>query len=176
MKDLTLLEESAVCFHVMGKCNDRTLLFKIACGEERFNRLKEKSKIVTVNRWFNSVKIQDAIRFYKTIQERQNEEFKKNILLSLETEQKETEPTKPDESSINFLNLDQFLKYANEQANNITDDKEKRAWVEMIGKYMNFKESDEGETEQIKAYLPLQCYSCELKKRCERCKFEVCPV
>ena len=69
---------------------------------------------------------------------------------------------------INFLNLDEFLKYANNQANNIQDEKEKRAWVEMIGKYMNFKESDEQE-QQIKAYLPVVCSDCEIYKRCSDC-------
>lgn len=176
LKDLTPAQQAAIYLHVVGGFNDWPELFQIAEGKERYNKLTDKSKRQTVSKFKLSDAINEGIqelRYILSLKEKQLREDEKKIL---ETESRTTEEGDPINEKTNFLNLDEFLQYANQQANKITDEKEKRAWVEMIGKYMNFKESEEGETEQIKAYLPLQCYSCELYKRCKACKFDVCPV
>jgi hypothetical protein len=176
MESLTDLELAAICYHVETGCKNNFVLFKIAEGEIRYNKLSEKSLKTTVSNWFKSHKIQEGIKQYKLIQEQRQKEIIDKYISSLdpETEKPQKKTTNPED--VNFLNLDEFLRYANEQANNIKDEKEKRAWVEMIGKYMNFKESETDETEQIKAYLPVNCQDCELYKRCKGCKFDICPV
>ena len=178
MKHFTDTEKAAIFYYIYGGCTDKTIIFKIVEGEQRYNNLKDSSKNVTVSRWFNSAKIQDLIRITQNEKDLQDNENRLKWVESIQIE--ETKPTKPEqpqtaENNTNFLNLDEFLKYANSQANTIQDEKERRAWVEMIGKYMNFKESDEQE-QQIKAYLPMICQDCELYKRCKGCKFDVCPV
>lgn len=162
--------QAAIYLHVYGNCNDWKQLYIIAVGFERFNKLSDNSKIQYVSKWKNSELVLfciDELKKRKYLDE-QNQ-IKKAI------QDSETETTKSKDIT-NFLSLDEFLQYANEQANSITDEKERRAWVEMIGKYMNFKGSDEGETEQIKAYLPVQCYNCAIYNRCKSCEFEACPV
>ena len=76
----------------------------------------------------------------------------------------------------NFLNLDEFLTYANKQANTIQDEKERRNWVELIGKYMNFKEKDEEATETKKYYIMKTCENCEIYQRCKDCNINNCPA
>ena len=176
MEKLTDLDRAAVVFHVYGGCNDKKLLFTIAEGETRVKRLKDSSLNVTALNWFKSHKIQSAINYYKNVQKMEQDEIIKKAFAEREKESvnKEVDLTLKDET--NFLNLDEFLQYANIQANKIKDEKEKRAWVEMIGKYMNFKETEEGETDIMRFYTPVFCDVCELKKRCSACKFEVCPI
>ena len=176
LKDLTPAQQAAIYLHVVGGFNDWSELFQIAEGAERYNKLTDKSKRQTVSKFKLSDAINEGIqdlRYILNLKEKQIREDERKIL---ETEARTTEEGNPINEKTNFLNLDEFLQYANQQANKIADEKEKRAWVEMSGKYMNFKESEEGETEQIKAYLPIQCYSCDLRKRCEACKFDICPV
>lgn len=176
MDKLNIYEQAAICFHILGECEDRTALFKIANGAERYDNLTDKSKTVTVSRWYNSVKIQDGIKNFQAIQDRKTNEIKTEILKALETETTKNESSGEINGDINFLDPGQFLQFANQQANQIKDEKERRAYLEMIAKLMNYKDKEGEETEQIRAYLPLQCYSCELKKRCEACKFAVCAV
>lgn len=179
MKDLNETQKAALLYYVFTGETDRHIIYRIAEGYEKYNRLTDKSKNTAVSRWFNSPLIKDGINEITYLIEKRFDEIRQKAILkaqSVETETPKREQPKvqPNEDT-NFLNLDEFLKYANSQANTIQDEKERRAWVEMIGKYMNFKESDEQE-QQIKAYLPMICQDCELYKRCKGCKFDVCPV
>ena len=165
---------AALYLYVFGGCDNWTDLYKITQNPERLNKLTDGTLINYVSKWKNSYEIKQAIKELEQIKKAQTLE----VIRKYQDEQtKEEKPNETEKRDItNFLSLDEFLKYANEQANSIQDEKERRAWVEMIGKYMNFKGSDEGETEQIKSYLPLQCYSCELYNRCKGCTLETCPV
>jgi hypothetical protein len=174
-KELTTREQAAIVLHVVEDFNDWHELFKIAEGDERYNKMNYNSQKTTVAKWKNSDRIQNAIRDYKYKVRIQEEEKKKKYIEDWQREA--TEGTKPGTTSqdINFLNPEEFLQFANLQANNLKDEKDRRAYLEMIAKLMNYKDS-EGETEQIKAYLPIICQDCDLYKRCEACTLSVCPV
>ena len=93
----------------------------------------------------------------------------------------ETEPTKKSriistDEDINFLDPDEFMKFASRQANDLTDEKDRRAYLEMIAKLMNYKDKDQDEQQQIRAYLPQTCENCELYARCSRCSLSSCAV
>lgn len=165
---------AALYLYTFGGCNDWHELFKITLNTDKLKTLTPGTLQNYTSKWKKSYQVQTALKELEQIKKAQELEIIKKYE---ESNQEQTKPGETEKKDItNFLSLDEFLKYANEQANSITDEKEKRAWVEMIGKYMNFKGSDEGETEQIKAYLPLQCYSCELYNRCKSCNLSVCPV
>jgi hypothetical protein len=179
MENFNEFEKAAICLHIFGGCEDKKTLFKIACGEQRYNKLSPNSLKSVVSTWYKSHKVQQLISYYqhikKTEQDKAIEEFKKLHEASGDTEAPKKESPKAHDGQVDFLNLEEFLKYANQQANDIADEKERRAWVEMIGKYMNFKDNEDGEQEQIKAYIPINCESCELYKRCKGCKLSECP-
>lgn len=176
MENLTELERAAIIFHVYGGCKDRKILYQIAHGENKVNKLKSTSLEVMCGNWFRSHKIQSGIKYFLTLKQDHETEIINKYIAGLETETKNGTGKQDPNELINFLNLDEFLQYANKQANKIQDEKERRAWVEMIGKYMNFKENEDGEQDQIKAYLPQTCENCELYKRCKLCKLDFCPV
>lgn len=180
IKDITIQERAAAIAYVNSDDLNRYDLFIIAEGAERYNKLTDKSKKTIVNNWFNSHKIQELIKYYQD----QKTQKENNIIATVrpaadgdgENEATKT-PTNPGHlEPVNFLNLDEFLKYANIQANSIKDEKERRNWVELIGKYMNFKDKDEAESTEIKRYYIMKtCENCEIYNKCKSCTLSECP-
>ena len=168
MAELDQIEKAALHYYVETGTKDKALIFQLAQGKDRYNKLTDKSKNVTVYKWFNRPEVKEFIKVEIYHQETQKRAEEERIRKESQDPRDEDRPISRKSEDTNFLNLDEFLKYANNQANNIQDEKEKRAWVEMIGKYMNFKESDEQE-QQIKAYLPVVCSDCDIYKRCSGC-------
>lgn len=178
MENLNDLERAAICFHVFGGCNDKQILFKVAEGETRFNKLQnnKNSLNVTVSRWWNLHKIQEGIKQYKAIKDQKEREQAELIKKSLETETTESANDPRFNEDINFLDLENFLTEANKQANKIKDEKERRAWLELIGKYMSFKDRNDNESTEIKRfYTPIECQKCEIYNKCKGCTLSECP-
>ena len=48
-RDITQAEKAALYYHLVGKCNDWEQLYKIAKGEEAFNKLSTASKSASVS-------------------------------------------------------------------------------------------------------------------------------
>jgi hypothetical protein len=176
MKELTESEKAAIVYYVYTGCKDRKKLYIIAYGPEKANKLTEKSLPVILSKWFNSHKIQDGIRLYqeqKKIDERRIiEEFQRNQ----ETESTNGTTKPPTAEDINFLDPEEFLKHANQVANSCKDEKERRAWLEMIAKYMGYKDQNDSENTEIKRYYIMKtCETCEIYNKCRSCPVDVCP-
>ena len=176
MKDITVQEKAAIYYHLATGETNRGVLFSIAYGDDRFNKLSDGSKVARPCNWWNSGKIQSFLKDCKAIQEANEKEKQNKFLESLrntESAQGGKVPQLTDE--VNFLDLDNFLQEANRQANNIKDDKERRAWLELIGKYMSFKDRNESETTDIKRfYTPIECEKCEIYNKCKSCNLPEC--
>ena len=157
--------QAALLYHVVFNFNDKIELYKIANTPQKYESYTDKSKSVILSNWWRSEAVQAGIIDLKYIlEDKVNKEIERAIK---EIENEKMKGSNRSKDEVNFLNLDEFLQYANEQANKINDEKERRAWVEMIGKYMNFRENDE-ETEQIKAYTPLICSDCPLYQEAKK--------
>ena len=171
---------AALYLYIFGGCEDMHEIFKIAESSERYEKLKITSRASTVSNWLKSHKIQTAINEIKQIKTAYE-----NTIIEAERakiqEGREIENTKPKApeiapDEINFLDLDNFLTEANKQANKITDEKERRAWLEMIAKYMSFKDRNDSETTEIKRfYTPIECEKCILYNKCKVCTVSDCP-
>lgn len=174
--DLNERQKAAVLYHVVGGCNDWAELFIIAEGETRYNSLTDKSKRQTVSNFKRSDKITQAVADLKYRIDRQKEEERKKIIQEWESESQNMQGLSGLNEDINFLDPEQFLQHANEQANRIKDDKERRSWLEMIAKLMNYKEQNDSETTEIKRfYIMKTCENCEIYQRCKGCEFSKCP-
>jgi hypothetical protein len=174
--DLNERQKAAVFYHVVGGCDDWVQLFIIAEGETRYNSLTDKSKRQTVSNFKRSDKITQAVADLKYRIERQKEEERKKIIQDWETESQNKQSFSGLNEDINFLDPEQFLKHANEQANRIKDDKERRSWLEMIAKLMNYKEANDQETTEIKRfYIMKACENCEIYQKCKDCNLSSCP-
>lgn len=175
MKELTESEKAAIVYHVYTGCKDRKKLYIIAYGPEKANKLTEKSLPVILSKWFNSHKIQDGIRLYqeqKKIDERRIIEEHERTR-EIESINGTTKP--PTTEEINFLDPEEFLKHANQVANSCKDEKERRNWLEMIAKLMNYKEQNDNESTEIKRYYIMKtCETCEIYAKCATCPVDVC--
>ena len=178
MENLTQSEKAALYFQVLERCEDWRKIYSIAIGPDRFEKLAEASKQVNTSKWKTSERIKTA-----------HQEIKRNLLAAKEEIEKqavlkykgvETEPTEADNyfknrGDINFLDSEEFLRFANEQANRIKDDKERRSWLEMIAKYMNYKEQNDSEATEIKRYYIMKtCENCEIYRTCKDCTVTDC--
>ena len=139
MENLTELERAAIIFYIFGGCKDRKILFQIAEGENRVNRLNENSLKTICNSWFNNHKIQSGIKYFSTLKQEQENELINKYLSGVETE-----PTKPNEDKtgsgyINLLDRDTFLEEINRGANQAKEEKDKREYLKMISDNLRYK-------------------------------------
>lgn len=176
MEVLTEFEQAAIVYHVFNGCNDRAILFQIAEGTKRYNDLTDKSKGVTVSRWFNTHKIQEGIKAFKAIQEEQKQRILIEYQRSQETEATKREGEQPDNGDVNFLDRDEFLSFLNTRANEITDDKLRNDILKMLSDNLRYKDTERDENNEIQRfYTPVICESCPIYQKCSGCSLSSCP-
>ena len=177
MLELTPKEQAAILLHLIEGVNDRGKLFEIANDEKRVNKLKtnEKSFNSSVSYWFRSHKIQEGIKYYQNLlEEKKNKVIQAYLNSSDCTVSRDLEPKKQSRNDINFLNPEEFLQFANSQANEITDEKERREYLKMIANLMNYKEGDQEQTDIQRFYTPVICSDCSIYQKCKRCTLDTC--
>lgn len=176
MDQLNEQEQAAICFHVLGGCNDKAMLFRIACGADRYNKLTDKSKGVTVSKWYNLPKIQEGIKIYRSIQERIKIELENEIHARLETETTNTTKEGDPIEKTNFLDRDEFLQFLNERANQIKDDKLRNDILKMLSDNLRYKDTERDENNEIQRfYTPVTCENCTIYQKCKDCNISKCP-
>ena len=178
-KQLTDAERIALFYHVFNQCNDWQTLFKVAKGEHYYNALTDKSKQSRASEWKNSPKVKDEIQKLQYLKQREEERQREEIAKELRTKTQngETEPTKQGANLNNtdFLNRDEFLKFLNDRANQVTDDKLRNDILKMLSDNMRYKENEnEGANEIQRFYTPMLCESCEIYNKCKGCKRPEC--
>ena len=178
MLELTHKEQAAILLHLLEGVNDRCVLFEIANGETRANKLKanEKSFKSSVSGWYRSHKIQEGIKYFTNLLEDIKAKAVQDYISNSagETEAGETERPGKIQNGVNFLNPDEFLRFANQQANEIKDEKERREYLKMIANLMNYKEGDQEQADIQRFYTPILCENCEIYNKCKGCKAAEC--
>lgn len=175
MKPLTPGEQAAIYLYIFGHFENRKDLYKIAIGENQYNRLKENSLKPTISKWFNSPRIKEAIKAVEYEYKRREEEIRQEERKKIETEPSKPGTVQTNTNEVNFLNPDEFLKFASQKANEIQDEKDRREYLKMIANLMNYKDSDREETEIQRFYTPVVCTDCEIYKKCKGCRLADCP-
>jgi hypothetical protein len=178
MEDITKAEKAAIYYALIERCNDWQEVYKIAIGAERFNALTDKAKQSNASRWKTSHKIQKAREEIEAILIAKEKAIKEKAIQ--EANNGETEPPKGTTNKNNteqtdFLNRDEFLKFLNTRANEITDDKLRNDILKMLSDNMRYKESEKDDNTEIQRfYTPITCTDCEIYKKCKGC--DLCSV
>jgi hypothetical protein len=178
MEDITKAEKAAIYYAILERCNDWQEVYKIAIGAERFNALTDKAKQSNASRWKTSHKIQKAREEIEAILMAREKAIKEKAIKEFQGE--ETEPVKGATKKANteatdFLNRDEFLKFLNTRANEVTDDKLRNDILKMLSDNMRYKENEnEGTAEIQRFYTPQTCENCEIYNKCKGCKVAEC--
>ena len=168
MEDITKAEKAAIYYALIERCNDWQEVYKIAVGAERFNALTDKAKQSNASRWKTSHKIQKAREEIEAFLLAKEKAIKEKAIQ--EANNGEAEPSKGTTNKNNteqtdFLNRDEFLKFLNTRANEITDDKLRNDILKMLSDNMRYKESEKDGNDEIQRfYTPLLCKDCQLYK------------
>ena len=179
MEDITKAEKAAIYYALIERCNDWQEVYKIAIGAERFNALTDKAKQSNASRWKTSHKIQKAREEIEAILIAKEKAIKEKAIQ--EANNGETEPPKGTTNKTNteqtdFLNRDEFLKFLNTRANEITDDKLRNDILKMLSDNMRYKESEKDDNTEIQRfYTPVTCTDCAIYKKCKGCRLADCP-
>jgi hypothetical protein len=179
MENLTQSEKAALYFQILERCDDWKIIYRIAIGPDRFDKMQESSQRVNASKWKTSERIQTAHQEIKRNFQAAKEDIEKKAVKRYrgqETETTEADNYLKNSDEINFLDSDEFLKHANQVANSCKDEKERRAWLEMIAKYMGYKDQNDSENTEIKRYYIMKtCETCEIYNKCRSCPVDVCP-
>lgn len=176
MENLTELERAAIIFYVYGGCKDRRILYQIAYGENKVNKLKSTSLDVMCGNWFRSHKIQSGIKYFSTLKQDHETEIINKYIAGLETETTKPNEPKPRNNETNFLDRDEFLQFLNDRANQITDDKLRNDILKMLSDNLRYKDTERDENNEIQRfYTPITCENCSIYQKCKDCKLSNCP-
>lgn len=182
-KTLTDTERASLIYKVVTNSEDWRLLYQLAHGIDKYNSLTDKTKQKAVSIWKNSIKIVEGLKSIEYEYRRKEEEKREQITEEIKNQIQgaETEPTKgatkkAHTEETDFLNRDEFLKFLNTRANEITDDKLRNDILKMLSDNMRYKESEKDENNEIQRfYTPITCENCEIYKRCKGCNLSSCP-
>lgn len=167
MENLNDRTKAAIYYHVYAGITDRKVLFRIAEGDERANKLTEGSLKTSSTNWYKSHVIQTAISKLKKLKEHEENEIREKCKADLDYQatQKETDLQDPD-NLVNFLDRDEFLKFLNDRANEIKDDKLRNDILKMLSDNLRYKDSENGENTDIQRfYTPILCQDCPLYQK-----------
>lgn len=173
MKPLKDIEKILIHYAIIAEVEDWNLLYKCVIGEDRYNNLSAKSKQVGASKWKNSEQVQEEYRIRQYEQHKRQEEQRRK-----ETErERETEPTRANKAEVvNFLDRDDFLKFLNARANEITDDKLRNDILKMLSDNMRYKEAEKDTENEIQRfYTPQICENCIIYNKCKSCTLTDCP-
>lgn len=163
MENLTELEKAAIYYYVHSGCKDRNLIYQLANNPERFNKLSNNSKAVTVSRWFNRPDIQERIKLEIYNQEKTRQEERDKIVSSVAVAAEPESRQKASPEAVNFLDRDEFLKFLNARANEIQDDKLRNDILKMLSDNLRYKDGENDENNEIQRfYTPIICKDCPL--------------
>lgn len=176
MENLTELERAAIIFHIFGGCKDRKILYQIANGENKVNKLKPTSLDVMCGNWFRSHKIQSAIKYFESLKQQHETEIINKYISGLETESTKGTTESTQNEKTNFLDRDEFLQFLNSRANAIQDDKLRNEILKMLSDNLRYKDTERDENNEIQRfYTPVLCENCPIYNKCKDCNISKCP-
>lgn len=149
-KEITVQEQAAIYY---GIHNNLSILGMYCICHDDGNELKNRSE---ANAWINAKRIRPYYdRVLADFRNKSQEEKKRR---------REEEMTETGEIKVDFTDKAQFIKYLNQTANRMTDDKLKNDILKMLSDHLDFKdENKRGENSEIQRfYLPIRCQDCKI--------------
>lgn len=172
MKNINDQEKAALYFAIAENCTDWAKIYSIAVGADKFNQLADITKVTNPNKWKNSTRIKRMYEELLFLQQHREDKIREKVRKEIQAGETETTETKNQTSragATDFLNRDEFLKFLNQRANEITDDKLRNDILKMLSDNMRYKESESETSEIQRFYTPVVCQDCEIYRKCSNC-------
>lgn len=161
---LTDHEKIILHYYVLTDRDDWQNYFIMSHPDKNLSNLSKASLKTYVSNWRNNPEVKDYILNLQIEKRKANQDTSKiNIddLKPVESEprNKETESA----NNVNFLDRDEFLKFLNDRANEVQDDKLRNDILKMLSDNQRYKDIDKAENQEInRFYTPLTCSDCPL--------------
>ena len=161
---LTDPEKIILHYYVLTDRDDWQNYFIMSHPDKNLSNLSKASLKTYVSNWRNNPEVKDYILNLQIEKRKANQDTSKiNIddLKPVESEprNKETESA----NNVNFLDRDEFLKFLNDRANEVQDDKLRNDILKMLSDNQRYKDIDKAENQEInRFYTPLTCSDCPL--------------
>ena len=155
VKNITLSEKAAVIFSIITGITDSITFYSIAKGKE-YNINRESYSSMG-----RLLKSKPHIQQYYI--DAQNIINKYISVVAKENTLTDSEGDSITLKNINFTDPSEFLQYLNNQANLLTDEKDKREYLKMLADLLRFKEGSKTGPDDIQRfYTPENCQNCAL--------------
>jgi len=162
-RNATLREQAAIIYGIITGIKDLSTFYKIAKGNDKKIYTPESLKSMG-HKLYKSEPVQEYIK--------QAEQIVKRFI---QTQNANGGENKESESggggafalnNVNFTDPEQFIKYLNNQANNLTEERDRREYLKMLSDLLRFKESGNSTNTEIQRfYTPLSCQNCQLYRQ-----------
>ena len=162
-KVITLREQAAVIFGMVTGITDLSTFYLIAKGDNK--RIYAPGALKKMGYELNR---QEHIQTFREqaagiVEKFVNEQVKRN------GENLQMEGKTFSLKSVDFTNSTEFIRYLNDQANTLTEERDRREYLKMLSDLLRFKESGSGQNTEIQRfYTPLTCQNCQLYKDAAR--------
>ena len=123
------------------------------------------SKRNCISEWRNSPSV---VAFWEGLQAAEDNRVESRVrseMAKLGTSEERPTASALLEGIRDFTDVNQFIAFLNEQANTITDEKDKREYLKMLSDLLRFKEGSQTDQDIMRVYMPLRCLECVLYKR-----------
>lgn len=174
--ELTPRQKAILNWAAVNDIDDWPTIYRLA-SDKSYKYYEGKNITQQVSAWKHSAKVQsffqlqraNALRLRKAAENLANEDAK-----GKETEQGQGQgqndtakkPTKEQcNKNVNYLDRNELMQALNRAANDISDIKQRTDVLKLIADLSRMKDSDKGNDQIRRFYLPLSCQNCALYAR-----------
>ena len=178
LQDLTDKEKALIYFAAATDCHDWIKIYEYSRPTGQFLEGSKSTIAVNCSRWKHSAKVAKYFtEVVDTLKAERDRIFELGKREGFEVARKkingngelaevcQDKLTQNKANGIDFTDKNQLLKYLNQQANLITDDKLRTDYIKLISELARLKDDAAQTTDIQRFYTPVKCQECEIYKR-----------